>query len=60
MTTNKVRRQDPDVSVEYNFSGAKRGVYSKQAKKSMRYVIVSDAEDRARQDSQKKASKKTA
>ena len=60
MTMNKVRRLDPDVSVEYKFTVAKRGAYSKQAKKGMRYVVVSDAEDGARQELKKRDGKKTA
>jgi hypothetical protein len=58
MTMNKAKTQDPDISAEYTFARGNRGAYAEQAKKGMRYVIVSDADDRERKDRVGKAQKK--
>jgi len=46
---SKAKLRDPDISEEHDFSRAKRGVYYERAMKGVRVHIVTDEEDKARQ-----------
>lgn len=55
---SKAKVRDPDISDEYDFSRAKRGVYLGRVTKDSRVHVVTDDEDRARRGRQDKNPKK--
>ncbi|MEO8510741.1 MAG: hypothetical protein ABI534_05815 [Chloroflexota bacterium] len=50
---SKPKIQDPDISEEYDFTRAKRGVHHEAASAGIRIVHVADAEDKAARDTAK-------